>query len=182
MPAQCIQSFNLRRHQWAHRSGHMTPYPQAMDIFCCSDVMPPWEGFEVQLYLVTHDRDLSSHILLQSFTSPFFTSFSSPLPNFLTLASHFTRSHPTTKQQNMIVLVQSPFSYFASSGADTYVITKCQLCWLLHCEHWVIIPGVLNNKISIKAGWYIDVWGYKNPTKAGCYIDVGWDTGSTSPV
>ena len=46
----------------------------------------------------------------------------------------------------------SPFSYFASSGADTYIITKCQLCWLLHCEHRVIIPGVLDNKISIKAG------------------------------
>ena len=47
MPAQHIQPFNLGRHQWAHGSGHMTPYPQVMDVFHHLDVMCPQEGFEV---------------------------------------------------------------------------------------------------------------------------------------
>ena len=57
MPAQCIQSFNLGRHQWARGSGRLVPYPQAMDILIRSDITHPREAFEVELYLVTCDRD-----------------------------------------------------------------------------------------------------------------------------
>ena len=62
------------------------------DIFCGSDYLEAVENGDINNYdMVCHC--VSFYDLLLSF----FTSFSSPLPNFLALVSHFTHSHPTTR-------------------------------------------------------------------------------------
>ena len=66
------------------------------------------------------------------------------------------------------------FSDFFASKAGSYIVTKCQLSWLVHHVHWVYIPVVLGNKISSDTGWYIDVWMSQIPRGAGWYIGVWW--------
>ena len=91
----------------------------------------------------------------------FFTSFSSPLPNFLTLISHFTCSRTTTRQQNMMVLVQRPSNTrwpIVLCHNETSVLTLrdqlphyLQQATLLRClpgSQYLLFPPELDSHLS----------------------------------
>ena len=76
----------------------LSPYPLFIQM-CLNQI-------EISLLKVENKPIGCHHASFYNLLLPFFTSFPSPLPNFLTLVSHLTHSHPMTRQRNTIILVQ----------------------------------------------------------------------------